>query len=127
MAGWVLGAIRDRSTVTVMTLYKSLIRSKVNYCCPLWNPSKIKDIQILENVQKYFTIRISGPQTCDYWEHVKELKLQYQQMQRERYSIIQIWKMIHGYAPNNILNWHRVHDSARLGVTARIPIFNNKA
>ena len=35
MAGWVLGAFRDRSTLTMMTLYKSLIRSKVEYCCPL--------------------------------------------------------------------------------------------
>ena len=27
------------------TLYKSLIRSHLEYCCPLWDPSKIGDIQ----------------------------------------------------------------------------------
>ena len=125
MAGWVLGAFRDRSTLTMMTLYKSLIRSKVEYCCPLWNPSKIKDIQTLENVQKEFTRRISGLQAFDYWERLKELKLQSLQRRRERYSIIQVWKMIHGYAPNNI--GMVFYDSARLGVRARIPIFNYKA
>ena len=57
MAAWALGAFRDRSVLTMMTLFKSLIRSKLEYCCPLWNPAKIGDIQLIENVQKHGTTR----------------------------------------------------------------------
>ena len=44
MAAWALSVFRDRSPTTMITLYKSLIRSRLEYCCPLWNPSKVRDI-----------------------------------------------------------------------------------
>ena len=45
---------------TVMTsLYKSLVRSTLEYCCPLWNPGKETDIHQKEGVQKTFTSRKS--------------------------------------------------------------------
>ena len=125
MAGWVFGAFRDRSRVTMMTLYKSLIRSKVEYCCPLWNPSKIRDIQTLENVQKEFTKRILGLQEHDYWDRLRQLKLLSLQRRRERYSIIQVWKIKNGLAPNGISM--EFYDSNRLGVRVKVPRYNYKA
>ena len=44
-AGWVLNTFSDRSILTMKTLYKSLIRSLLEYCCPLWNPQDTKGIQ----------------------------------------------------------------------------------
>ena len=34
----------NRSRKVMLTLYKSLVRSHLEYCCPLWHPDKIKDI-----------------------------------------------------------------------------------
>ena len=59
VASWVLGAIRDRTVLTMTTLFKALVRSKLEYCCPLWDPSKITDIETLDNVQKQVTRRIT--------------------------------------------------------------------
>ena len=50
MAAWTLSAFRDRSAFVMLTLYKSLVRSKLEYCCPVWSSSKVSDIQKLENV-----------------------------------------------------------------------------
>ena len=83
---------RDRSAVTMITLYRS----------PLWNPTKIGDIQLIENVQKQFTRKDKGMSDFDYWERLEKLKLLSLQRRRERYSIIHVWKMLNDKATNNI-------------------------
>ena len=75
MAAWVLSVFRDRSTLVMMTLYKTMVRSKLEYCCPVWNPVKITDIQKLENVQRSFTRKFQVCHDLAYWERLKKLKL----------------------------------------------------
>ena len=86
MAAWVLGTFKDRSPLTMLTLFKSMVRSKLEYCCPVWDPPKITDIQNIENVQRQFTRRITGCKNLDYWQRLKKLKLMSLQRRRERYS-----------------------------------------
>ena len=64
--------LQSRDRVTTLTLYyMSIVRSHLEYCCPLWHPtSKIADIQELESVQ-----RISGLSSLNYWERLKSVKL----------------------------------------------------
>lgn len=40
-AAWVFSVFQTRSPVIMLTLYKSMVRSLLEYCCPLWHPSKI--------------------------------------------------------------------------------------
>ena len=63
---WVLSVFRSRESYVMMTLYKSLVRSHLEYCCPLWHPTKIKDIEVLECVQREFTGKIDGLQSVSY-------------------------------------------------------------
>ena len=37
-ASWVLSVFHSRSTTIMLTLYKSMVLSLVEYCCPLWHP-----------------------------------------------------------------------------------------
>ncbi|KAL5272963.1 hypothetical protein ACHWQZ_G000969 [Mnemiopsis leidyi] len=67
MAACVLGAFKVRSKLTMTTLFKFFVRSRVEYCCPLWDPAKIGDIQLIENVQKQLTRKISGMSGHDHW------------------------------------------------------------
>ena len=55
---WILRVLRNRSKAVIIQLYESLIRSKLEYCFPLWDPWQ--DIQTIEDVQLHFTYRISG-------------------------------------------------------------------
>ena len=60
ISAWALSLFQDRSKVTMLTLYKSLVRCRLDYCCPLWNPADITSIQAIGSVQQHFTKRISG-------------------------------------------------------------------
>ena len=102
VAAWVLSAFKTRDKQTMMTLYKSLVRSHLEYCCPLWNSSTLADIQQLEGVQRTFTSRISGVGHLNYWERLKALNLMSLQRRRERYIIIHMWKLFHGKCPNDL-------------------------
>ena len=75
LIAWVLSVFSDRSELTMMTLFNSLIRSRLEYLSPLWNPSKIEDIKTIEGVQRLFTSKISGLAQYTYWERLQKLKL----------------------------------------------------
>ena len=118
-AAWVLSVFRCRKVDTMMTLYKSLVRPLLEYCCPLWNPSKILDIQCLENIQRRFTSKIAGLENLTYWERLKKLDLMSLQRRRERFCIIYMHKILNCHVPNDLsVNWHM---NARLGFKVKIP------
>ena len=118
-AAWVLSVFQCRNVDTMMTLYKSMVRPLLEYCCPLWNPSKAADIQCLESVQRNFTSKIAGFQSLNYWERLSQLKLMSLQRRRERFCIIYMWKILNCNAPNDIsVNWSH---SPRLGFKAVVP------
>ena len=96
-----------------------MVRSRLEYCCPLWDPQKVKDIKTLVSVQRTFTRRINGRQHLDYWERLKFLKLKSLQRRRERYIIIYTLKILNNLVPNDINM--TFHDTDRLGIKANIP------
>ena len=67
-AAWVLAVFHSRSKDIMLTPYKSMVRSELEYCSPLWNTVKISSIQELESVQKVFTSEISGMMELNYWD-----------------------------------------------------------
>ena len=95
VAAWVLSAFKTRNMLTMMTLSKSLVRSHLDYCCPLWSSCKTSETQEIEGVQRTFTARIWGFQHLNYWQRLKALDLMSLQRRRERYIIIHLWKILH--------------------------------
>ena len=125
LIAWVLSVFSDRSEYTMMSLYKSLIRSRLEYLSPLWHPSKIEDIKMLEGVQRLFTSKIKGLSQYSYWERLEKLKLMSLQRRRERFIIINVWKIINGISPNDIHLQTVV--SGRRGVRVKVPPLNRTA
>ena len=115
-ASWVLGVSKNRSTSVMLQLYKSLVRCRVEYCCPLWK---------VEDIQRNFTRRFAGLQNLNYWQRLSKLKLLSLQRRRERYMIIHVWKILSRNAPNDVNMEFR--QNSRLGIRVKIPPFSRTA
>ena len=118
-AGWVLSSFHSRSPSTMKTLYKSLIRSHLEYSCPLWVGLQIGDAMLIEGVQRRFTSRMAFGKKLNYWERLSILNLMSLQRRRERYVILQMWKTLHGNISND-LNVSFYYNP-RLGFRASVP------
>ena len=102
LCSWILSVFYTRNRNCMMTLFNSLVRSKLEYCSEVWSPFKIKDINTVEQIQRSFTSRIEGLNKLNYWERLHELGILSLQRRRERNIIIQLWKIKFKINPNTI-------------------------
>ena len=96
LAGWGLRTFRRRSRNTMLTIFKTLIQPKLDYCSQLYSPTKQELINRIESVQRNFTSNIYGFEDLDYWSRLSKLQLFSQERRRERYIIIFLWKISQG-------------------------------
>ena len=124
MASWVLRTFISRDVATMMLLYKSYVRSHLEYCCPLWSPHMQCEIIKLEAVQRSFTAKIQGLGNLNYWERLRRLSMYSLQRRRERYTIILVWKIYNNLAPNSMnINFR---ETSRYGTTCIRPLGSSK-
>ena len=102
LCAWVLSVFYTREKYTMLILFKSLIRSKLEYGCEIFNPHQINEIVKIEQIQRTFTSRISGMQNYNYWERLRVLKIMSLQRRREKMIIFHLWKIHNNLYPNTI-------------------------
>ena len=100
MSGWILSTFYTRDCITMLTLFKSIVHSRLDYGSLLWSPFPIKHVTQQEKLQGSFTKHITGVNDMPYHERLKSLGVYSLQRRRERYCIIYIWEIIEGLAPN---------------------------
>ena len=100
MCSWILRTFQSRTPELMLTLWKSMVLPILDYCSQLWSPSKVGEIQQIEEIQKNFTRKIKSNCRDDYWNRLKTYHLYSLQRRRERYRIIYVWKILEGLVPN---------------------------
>ena len=86
--------------ITLITLFKSIVLSRLDYGPQLWSPFLIKHITQLVKIQWSFTKHITGMHDMSYHERLKSLGLFSLHRRREIYCVIYIGKIVEGLAPN---------------------------
>ena len=94
IAGWILRTFTSRDRTPMLTLFKSIVLSRLDFGCQLWSPHQAKHINSIENVQRSFTKHISGMYSLSYSGRLTSSNLYSVQRRRERYIIIYVWKML---------------------------------
>ena len=86
LAGWALRSFRRRSKQLMLTIWKSMVQPKLDYCSVLWSPSDQASIARLESVARHFTSKVAGLEELDYWDRLTSLQMYSQERRTERYS-----------------------------------------
>ena len=92
--GWILRTFISRDKLTMLTLFKALVLSRLDYGSQLWSPHKICQINQIEKIQRAFTKHIAGMYDLPYTKRLKMLNLNSLHRRRERYCIIYLWKIL---------------------------------
>ena len=79
---------------SLIILYKTFVRPRLEYCAPIWNPSYCKDIDILKRVQRRATKLIPSISTFSYETRLNHLHLHSLYCRRQRSDLIEAYKII---------------------------------
>ena len=100
LSSWILRTFKSRNAEIMLTLLKSLVIPRLDYCSQLFNPYKASQKQQLEMIQRSFLRKINGACNLNHWEQLQTFKISSLERRRERYQIIYVWKILEGLVPN---------------------------
>ena len=86
----------------MLLLFNCYVRSRLEYCSEVWEPSTKGQIAEVEQIQRRFTRKIDGFKDTDYWERLKQLNILSLQRRRERKTFIHTWKIKNGVVRNDV-------------------------
>jgi ribonuclease P/MRP protein subunit RPP40 len=81
---------------SMSALYKAFVRPILEYCSVTWCPYFIKDIEILERVQRRFTRLFPDLKQLPYEERLSKLRLETLFTRRLRADLITVFKIVNG-------------------------------
>ena len=78
----------------LVRLYKSFVRPHLEYCSSAWCPFLVKDVNVLEKVQRRMTRQIPGLKDFSYDDRLKQLQLLSLKKRRLRYDLLLTYKLL---------------------------------
>ena len=97
MVGLIKRTSTSVNTNVFTALYNTMIPPTMGYANCIWSPYLIKDINLLENVQKQATRMCHELRNMTYPERLRALGLPTLQYRRLRHDMIQVFKLLHGF------------------------------
>jgi hypothetical protein len=84
------------------------VRPHLEFASPAWNPWLVKDIEILEKVQKRAVNMIGGLKSVTYEGKLKELNMQSLADRRKEADMVMMFKVIRDFCPVNKNYWPKL-------------------
>ena len=98
--------------ISLRHLYCSLVRPFLDCVANVWNPYFMKDIKLLEGVQRRSTKLIKQLKNLPYEERLNKLELTALEHRRDIRDLIPIYKIINGLGEVNLIKGLNLIDSA---------------
>ena len=87
-------AFKHLDVRTITVLYKTLVRPLLDYCCVIWCPFYVKDIEVLEKVQRRFTRILPTYRHLQYEDRLTVYNLPSLYARRLAFDLITVYKII---------------------------------
>ena len=94
--GIIRNSFKRLDLISLEYLYCSLVRPYLDYAVSVWNPYFVKDIKLLEGVQRRATKLVKELKNLPYELRLKKLELTTLEQRRDRGDLIQMYKIIYG-------------------------------
>ena len=99
VSAWILRTFLSRERKVMKVLLQTILVHQLEYACVVWSPFDNKHINMIENVVRRFTSKISEYQSWDedlqknicttnYVDRLKDLKIYSCERRRERFMIL---------------------------------------
>ena len=98
--------------------FKSYVRPILEYCSSVWSPFLIRDINLIESVQRSLTNAIFRKlhlPNLSYDGRLERMNLQKLSVRRSISDIVELFKICKGFSICNILSDRLVHNNSRRG------------
>ncbi len=92
--GWMARNLVTRDHVTVIRIYKTIVRPILEYASSVWSPHRVAQSSHLERVQRKVTKLVL--KHLSYQERLKKLKLPTLKWRRQYLDLLKTHQLIHG-------------------------------
>ena len=126
--GLILKSFHYRTKQSLVPLFKTLVRPKLEFAAASWNPWHEGDIERLRKVQKRLIRSLSNVRGATYEEKLKDAGLTTLKARRERGDLIEAFKTIHGLNNVDKSSWFRFdeQDAARASTRSNTNVENGR-
>ena len=107
---YIFRTFKTRDTDFFVKLFKCYVLPLLDYCSQIYSPRTLKDIKLIESVQKNFTKKLPNLQGKEYTylTRLKILNLDTLELRRLKFDLILLYKIIYGYTdlqPNSFFSF----------------------
>jgi len=86
----------SQNVTLLVRAFITYVRPLLEYNCVVWSPGLVRDVTLIEQVQRRFTKRLRGLRNISYAERLKLLNLDTLGDRRLKFAIIYCYKIIFG-------------------------------
>ncbi|NQY00907.1 MAG: hypothetical protein HRT70_07220 [Flavobacteriaceae bacterium] len=112
-----LGALKrnivSRDKNTFLKLYKQLVRPHLEYAVAVWNPYLLRDIELVERVQRRATRCVHGLYNKSYLDRLKCVEIDSLQTRRYMFDLIEVYKIVKHLSPLRCEQFFDIETSQR--------------
>ena len=95
----------------LVSLYKIYVRSVLDYASIVYSPHFLYLIDLIENVQRNFTKRLSGLSNMSYAERLIVCNLEPLELRRIRTDMLFVYKLLNGIIKCNLIEYVKISDN----------------
>ena len=110
MLGLITRSFHFRTKASLVPLFKTFVRPKMEFSVAAWNPWLEKDIEVLEKVQKRLIQMLSDVKGESYEEKLKDAGLMTLKERRVRGDLIETFKTLKGFSNVDKRAWFTLAD-----------------